>query len=298
MKLKILMIINPNAGRNKRTKCYDEIIKNLQNQNYEVNACYTTKEYNATHIVQNYELDYDIVIVCGGDGTLNEVMQALFEKNKQVFIGFIPFGTTNDFAKSLGVSFDKLHLSKNINQYDSTKIDLCLFNQRVFNYTASFGLFSKTSYLVSYKMKNKYGKLAYWLSGIKEVFTCKSYKLKFQYEEQEIEEDFFYGSISNSSYIGGFPVFKKKDISLNDGLFEVVLVKKPKNIFHLLYLLIKITNGNFKDKNIYYFQSSELQIESLSECEWSIDGEYGSSCEKIHIMNLEKFSQYLIPTNE
>ncbi len=295
MNTKILIVANPNSGKKKKNNYYNEIVNNLKKQNYDVDIKYTTKQYNATNIIKNYNSDYNILIVCGGDGTLNEVKQALYEMNKKISIGFIPFGTTNDYARSMNISFDKLDLSKNINNYKVVEIDLGLFNNRVFNYSANFGLFSKTSYGVSYKLKNKIGRLAYILSGIKEIFNYKTYKMKFYYNDKEISDDFIYGSITNSRSIGGFKIYRKTDIKLNDGKFEVLLIKKTKNVFHTLFIFFKVLFGNLKDKHIYFFKTDNLLIESFSDCDWSIDGEYGGNSSKINIINLNKESKYIIP---
>lgn len=295
MNYKILLIVNPIAGKIKKNRYYNEIIGNLQEQGHEVQLRNTTKRNNASFIIRNYKKDYDIVIVCGGDGTLNETMQGLYDLNKSVQVGFIPFGTTNDYAKSIKSSFDKVHLSKYINSYVTKEIDLGLFNNRVFNYVASFGLFAKSSYNVSYKLKNKFGRLAYVFSGIKELFTYKSYNLKINYDDKEIDDCFIYGSISNSMYIGGFNLYKRSDVKLDDGLFEVLLVKKTKNIFHTIWLLLKVLTGHHEDKNIITFKTSNIKIEAMDDFAWTIDGEYEGATSNIEIRNLNKFSKFILP---
>ena len=295
VELRILMIVNPHSGKKKKDKYYDTIKENLQNYGYVVDTKFTTKEYNATNILEDYTSDYNIIIVCGGDGTLNQVTRALFDMKKKVPLGFIPCGTTNDYARSLKIPFDRLHLSKNINNYISINTDLGVFNEKTFNYAATFGIFSKTSYNVSYKIKNKIGRLAYILSGIKEAFTYKTYKIRVEYEKNKIEDEFIYGSITNSKSIGGFKLFRKYDVKLDDGLFEVVLVKKPKNLLHAVNMFIKIIRGNLEDENIYFFRTEKLKIKSKEKCEWAIDGEYGGSPEEIKIININNELQYIVP---
>ena len=163
--MKVLIIVNPVSGKKKRDKYYNKIKSNLENLGYEVKIEFTTKENNARVIIENYREDYDIVIACGGDGTLNEITQGLHNLNKSVPIGFIPCGTTNDYARSLKIPFNKQQLSKNIKNYVEKQIDLGIFNNRTFNYVATFGVFSKTSYNVSRKLKNALGRFAYIISG-------------------------------------------------------------------------------------------------------------------------------------
>lgn len=299
MKYEILMIVNPKAGRAKIEKYAEKIKEKFEDSNnYEVEIKYTTKENNATNIIQNYDKDFDILIVCGGDGTLNEAIRGLYQTEKKVFVGYIPVGTTNDFAKSLKVSFDVFDIAENINKYEAKKIDVGLFNERTFNYVASVGIFSKSSYKTSSKMKNKMGRMAYLFLGAQEIFAYKSFKLKIHSGATTIEDEFLYGSISNSKYIGGFNLFKNEEVSLDDGEFEAIFVRKPSNIFKTLKLLIKALKGNLNDENIYYFKTSEIEVESEEETEWSIDGEYSGKVKDIKISNMNKYIEYILPTIE
>lgn len=295
MSRKVLILVNPKAGKAKIKKDIQEIEENLKRLNYGVVTKYTTKRVNGTEVIRNYDDDYDILIICGGDGTLNEATQGLYEMKKKVFVGFIPTGTTNDFAKSLKVSFNKMDISTNINKYNYEKVDQGLFNERVFNYSATFGVFSKVSYRTSTKWKNKVGRLAYLGSATKEIFNIKPYKMNVYTDEKNIEDEFIFGSVSNSNYIGGFNMFKDEEIKLNDGKFEVVLVKKPKNILDTAKAAIKIINGNFEDENIYYFKTSKIEMESEEQIDWSLDGEFGGKKDKVKIHNMKESIEYIMP---
>ena len=294
MNLKILLIVNPKAGK-ANIRYIPKVKKNLEKLNYDVQLIYTTYQKNATHIINNYKDDYNILIICGGDGTLNEAIQGIYNLKKDIPIGYIPIGTTNDFCKSLNVSFDKENISTQIKKYKIKKVDLGIFNKKIFVYSVTFGIFSKTSYETSSKIKNKIGRLAYIFSGIKEIFNYKTYDLKVRTSEKNIKGEFIFGSISNSKYIGGFHIFRKKNIDLGDGIFEVLLVKKPKNFVKLLKLIVKILTGNLNDENIYYFETQEIYLESEDEIKWAIDGEYGGNSKKASIYNVKKFVNFLIP---
>ena len=295
MKYKILMIVNPKAGKAKITKHITKIKENLENLNYIVEIKYTDKEKNANYIIKEYHEDYDILIISGGDGTLNEAISGLYEIGKKVFIGYIPNGTTNDFGKSLDVSFDILNISKKINEYNNSSVDIGLLNNKIFIYSATFGIFTKVSYKTSTKWKNRVGRLAYILSAIKEVFNYKVYKLKVQVDDQKIEDEFIFGDISNSKYIGGFNMFKKQNVKLNDGKFEILLVKKPKNIVELLNLIFKVLTGKKNDKNIYYLQSNNVHIECTENIDWALDGEYGGCGNVFDISVLDKYADFILP---
>lgn len=292
---KILMIVNPKAGKAKSDKYVPKIIKFFEKIDCQVDIKYTTIENNATKIIKEYDDNYEILIVYGGDGTLNEAIQGLYEINKKPYVGFIPFGTTNDFAKSLAVSVDKLDIKEKNKEYSLKKIDTGIVSDNIFNYVVSFGIFSKTSYATSRDLKNKFGRSAYVFNGIKEVFDYQSYDLKIESEEKSIEGEFIYGSISNSKYIGGFNLFKKEDIKLDDGKFEAIFVKKPKNMFSTINIILKILSGNLNDKNIYYFKTSRIKVNSKQPLEISIDGEYGGKRNELEVSNIKQNFEYILP---
>lgn len=298
MSYNILMIVNPKAGKAKISKFTPEIIRNLQKKNYNVVTRYTGKDKSAKDIVKDYYEPYDIIVVCGGDGTLNEVVQGLYERKKKTFIGFIPVGTTNDFARSLGASFDKLHLSKNINQYESYDIDMGKFNGRIYNYAAAFGVFSQTSYNTPVELKNRFGRFAYIIMGIKELFNYKAHRVKVTTSEEIIEDEFIYGSVTNSKNVGGFKIFKNTEIKMDDGLFEVVLVKKPRNIFGAIILALKVLFGNLEDKNIIYFKTSSINFEFKKGMTWALDGEKTDKLKEVNIINLKQYNTFILPPEE
>ena len=285
MKHRILMIVNPKAGRAKIKKYVDAIRNNFEKSEYKIDLKHTTVEYGATEIISDYKKDFDILVVCGGDGTLNQAVQGLHDIDKHVQIGYIPSGTTNDFARSLGVAFNKLELSNNLDKFTTEKVDLGKFNDRVFNYVVSAGIFSRASYNTSTKSKNRFGRLAYLMSGFKEIFICKPYRLIVRSKDTS----------SNAKYVGGFNIFKKEHVEMDDGELEALFIKRPKNFFSMVRLICKVINGNFKDENVRYFKTPELEIESEKDTEWSIDGEYSGKVNKIKITNLRKRVEYIVP---
>lgn len=298
MKHRILMVVNPKAGRAKIKKYVNDIRNNLERSQYKIDLKHTTVENSATDIIKSYKKDFDILVVCGGDGTLNQAVQALHDIDKYVQIGYIPTGTTNDFARSIGVAFNKLELSNNLDKYTTEKVDLGKFNDRVFNYVVSAGIFSKTSYSTSTKAKNRFGRLAYLVSGAKEIFICKPYRLIVRSKDKSIDDEFIYCSVSNSKYVGGFNIFKKENVEMDDGELEAIFIKKPKSFHKLIKLLCKVINGNFNDDHVRYFKAPELEIESDKDTEWSIDGEYSGKVKKIKITNIRKRMEYIVPGNQ
>lgn len=294
---KILMIVNPKAGKAKSKKYIENILINLKKNGHDVELELTTPERNATKIIEEHKLEKEEIIVWGGDGTLNEALIGLDKTNQDAEIAFIPMGTTNDFARSLKVSFDELAVSKNFDSYHVKEIDMGKIDDMPFNYVVSMGLFSKASYQTSRKWKNRIGKAAYYLNGMKELLHYKTHRLKLTSSDEtiSIEDDFLYGSISNSRYMGGFPIFRKQNIELDDGKFEVLLAKKPQNILATIIVVLKILTGNLKDKHIIFLRTSALKVEALNGVDLSIDGEYGGNRQEFVIKNFQKATKYLIP---
>ena len=295
MSQKVLMIVNPKAGKAKSKKYIENILINLKNCGCDVDLEITTEERNATKIIEEHKLKNEKLIVWGGDGTLNETLRGLKNSNQEAEIAFIPKGTTNDFGHSLKVSFDELAVSKNINSYKVKEIDMGTIDGQPFNYVVSFGLFSKASFSTSGKWKNRIGKAAYYLNGFKEIFKIKQHKIKLILEDKTIEDEFIYGSISNSRYMGGFPVYRKQNVNLDDGELEVLLAKKPKNIFTTAIVVIKILTGNLNDEHITFFKTSNLKVKFPYEMDLSVDGEYGGRKTEFEIKLDEKKTKYLVP---
>lgn len=295
MNHKVLIIVNPVSGKNNIKKYIPRIKENFEKSDFQTKIKYTSIENGAGSIIKGSKEDFDMILICGGDGTLNQAIQEVEYENLKVPIGYIPTGTTNDFAHSINISFDKLHISKNINKYFSRKIDLGMINDRVFNYVVAFGLFSESSYKTRIKLKQKLGRFAYVLYGIKEIFNHKTYKLQIQSDATRIEDEFIYGSISNSKYIGGFDLFKNKSIEVDDGKFEAVFVKKPKNFLQMLRIILKVIQGKLEDECIYYIQTSNLEIKCNKPIELSIDGEYGGGKKDIRIHVKKQSVEYLVP---
>ena len=206
------------------------------------------------------------------------------------------FGTMNDFAKTIRMSTNKIFLSKHINESRLIKSDIGSFNDVYFNYVAAFGAFTQVSYVTPSKLKRIFGKIAYFIVAILYLGKIRSYKIKVRVNEKEFEDKVIYGSISNSKSIGGFKWFKKKGVKINDGKFEVLLIKKPKNIIGWLKMLVLVIIKKHKDKYFYYFQTDKIEINSEKNLTWTLDGEYGGRKKEIIIKNNKEAIEYIIPT--
>ena len=301
MKKEVLIIVNPSAGRVKASKYIPEICDNLEKKDFDVEIIYTSEENNGEKIIENYIRYIDTVIVCGGDGTLNEVINGIIKCNKKINVTFVPLGTTNDFAKTVKMPKRKYSLSKKLHKYQKKNTDIGRFNDRYFYYVAAFGTLSNVAYTTKQDEKNKYGRFAYYkkaIKAIKSLKKVKTYKATIVTDNEIIKDEFIYGGITNSISIGGFRWFKRNEFSINDGLFEIILIKKPQNFMGILKILFSILRKKYDQKNIYYMKSGHMQIEFEEYTEWTLDGEFGGRTKKAIIENNRNKISLLIPNNK
>lgn len=177
----------------------------------------------------------------------------------------------NDFAKTIRMSTNKIFLSKHINESRLIKSDIGLFNNVYFNYVAAFGAFTAVSYVTPNKLKRVFGKIAYFIVAVAYLGRIRSYKIKVKVNDKEFEDRVIYGSISNSKSIGGFKWFKKKGVKINDGKFEVLLIKRPKNLLSWIKMLTLVIIKKHKSKYFYYFQTDKIEIKSEKNLTWTLD---------------------------
>ena len=297
MSIKALAIINPASGKGNVLEKVDEIKKNLEEQDMEIDVKITKKDYNARRIIEDYEKEKDLILICGGDGTLNEAVTAIMNKKlEQISLAFIPLGTTNDLAKTLQIPAKNINITKNLLNSKAKIIDVGKFNKkRYFCYIASFGVITDVSYITSQKSKHKYGRLAYYINAIKELINIPSYKIKLKYDNNKIEDEFIYGGISNSESIAGFRWFAKDEIQLDDGIFEGIFIRKPKTFKGYCKILGSFLKKDYNDNEyILFMQANEFEIESEEEISWTIDGEFAGHLNNVKINNCKKALELVI----
>lgn len=292
MEIRVLAIINSTSGRGNITGYVEQIKKYLEKQNMTVKVKFTKKEYNARKIVINNIEETDLILVCGGDGTFNETVSALMElETKDISIAYIPMGTTNDLAQSLKIPIKDISVTKNLLKSKAKVVDVGKFNNKYFCYVAAFGIITDVAYKTSQKAKNKYGRLAYYLRAIGELFRIRKYKTKtkIKFDDEEIEGEFIYGGISNSESIAGFKWYNQEDISLDDGKFEALFIRKPKRISGYFRLLSDFKNKDYMaNRDFVYFKANKITITTAQNVDWTIDGEYAGNLNFVNIENCNK----------
>lgn len=283
----MLFVFNPLSGKAKiRHKIY-EIIKYYTDQGYLVSAYPTKASGDGYTFVRNLNEEYSLLVCSGGDGTLNEIVSGLMDAGTNTRLAYIPSGSTNDFARSVGIPLE-LNRAMEISCYGKLiQIDIGRINNRYFIYVAGFGAFTKVSYSTPQKIKNHFGYLAYILLGIKELSELHAYNMSIQYDDGNISGAFIVGLIMNSFSIGGFRNPISILTKLDDGIFEVILIKMPQNILELQEIVTALLGDSIESKHIIYFQTSYLEIQS-EPMEWVIDGEYGGKFETAKIENINQ----------
>ena len=287
MEKKLVFIFNPKAGKGKIKTALMDIVDIFNKGGYEVIIRATQAPKDAYEQVKKYADKVDMIVCSGGDGTLDEVVTGITELGSSVPVGYIPAGSTNDFANSLFIPKNMLEAASIIMNGELYKCDVGRFNHQTFAYVAAFGLFTDVSYETNQDLKNILGHLAYVLEGAKRLLDIKSYHMKVFTETGVIEDSFIYGMITNSRSVGGFKNLTR-DVDMNDGLFEVTLIVQPKDPLELQEIIRNLVVMEDSSDLIYSFKAKKLTIEADEEIAWTLDGEYGGSPVTVEIENLQQ----------
>ena len=307
MSRKALFIVNPHSGKGLIKNHLLEIIDVMTKADYEVTVYPTQSQGDAVRVMRERKKRYELVVCSGGDGTLDEIVTGMIQSGFQTTIGYIPSGSTNDFAISLGIPSIMKRAAEIVVGGKVFPCDVGRFNDDVFVYIAAFGLFTEVSYGTPQEMKNTLGHMAYILEGMKHLQNIKSYHLKVTYvsesgEERSIEDDFIFGMVTNTYSVGGFKsiagnVFKG-NVALNDGLFEVTLIKVPRNPIELNSILAALAVQNIDTDYMYSFKSGRLMVESKEEVAWTLDGEYGGRHRQVELRNEKEAMEIMVKNNK
>ncbi len=291
----MLFIYNPRAGKAQIRSNLLDIIDIFVKDGYEVTVRPTQARGDAIEATKNKKEKYDIVACSGGDGTLDEVVTGMMQCEKKVPIGYVPAGSTNDFAISLNVPKNMIAAANTIVDGETFACDVGQFNDDTFVYIAAFGLFTEVSYATDQQMKNLLGHMAYLLEGVKSLSQMKSYKIRATVDGEVIEDEFIYGMITNSVSVGGFKRITGNNVELDDGLFEVTLIKRPMNPIELNRVMAALLDRDIDAECMYCFKAKEVKIESEEAVSWTLDGEYGGDHTEVSIKNLHKALEIRVP---
>ena len=293
---RMLFIYNPRAGKGLLRPKLSDIIDIFVKAGYEV-VVYPTQAYrDAYKKILGYNAEeYDLVVCSGGDGTIDEVVTGMMHRSARTPVGYIPTGTTNDFANSLHIPKGLLKAADNAVNGERFPCDVGKFNDDIFVYVAAFGIFTDVSYETKQEVKNILGHLAYVLEGTKRLFNVPSYSIRVEHDGEVIEDEFIFGMVTNSRSVGGFRSMIGKQVVFDDGLFEVTLIRKPANPIALQEIIAALLIEQVDTKHMYTFKTGHITFESLEEIPWTLDGEFGGEHDEVVIDNLNKQLEIMVP---
>ncbi|MDE6661943.1 MAG: YegS/Rv2252/BmrU family lipid kinase [Lachnospiraceae bacterium] len=291
----MLFVYNPRAGKAQIRSNLLDIIDIFVKADYEVTAYPTQKPGDAIKAVKNRREGYDIVVCSGGDGTLDEVVRGMMRCEEKLPIGYVPAGSTNDFANSLKIPRSMIKAADVVVNGKLFKCDVGAFNDDSFIYVAAFGIFTDVAYETKQDLKNVLGHTAYLLEGMKRLSSIKSYHMKITCDDMELDEEYIYGMITNSNSVAGFKGITGKDVELNDGMFEVTLIRKPAILKDMNDIMAALTDKRIESDAIKVFKASKIIIESEQEVAWTLDGEYGGSHNKVVVENKKEALEIKVP---
>ena len=284
---KMLFIMNPFAGQKRANRVLPDILLQFSEAGYEVNTVMTTGTGAATRAAEAYGKDVELVVCCGGDGTLNETLTGLLRCGAATPLGYIPTGTTNDFAASMGLSHNPVQAAKDILEGKPYDYDAGRFGNRNFAYVASFGAFTRSSYIVPQNIKNALGHTAYVLGGISELSQIRNEHIRMELDGEIVEDDFLFGAICNSTSVGGVLTLDPRQVDMADGKLEVLLVRSPKSLLEIPECIAAVQSQQYNNCEMITFRSAHhIRVEADPEMPWTLDGEKEEGHAVVEVENL------------
>ena len=283
---KMLFVMNPYAGQRRANRYLADILSIFNRAGYRVESYMTGARGEATDIVRQYAPEMDLVACCGGDGTFNETVNGLLHSEVNIPVGYIPAGSTNDFAASLGLPTNILQAAEAVVTGEPSALDVGKFGDRYFSYVASFGAFTRTSYATPQNVKNALGHAAYILGGISELSQLRTEHVKLQLDDEIVEDDFLFGAVSNSTSVGGVLSLDPKQVDLRDGKFEVLLLRSPRELGELYECIRAVQTAEYNCKMLTFTPASRVTVWANAGMPWTLDGEMEPGHEEVTIENI------------
>ena len=283
---KMLFVINPDSGMRKANRYLADIIALFNRADFEVIVHMTAGQGDATRIVERRAAEMDLIVCCGGDGTFNETISGMLKAGVDVPLGYIPAGSTNDFAASLKLPTNIMQAAADIVEGEPVPYDVGKFGDRYFSYVASFGAFTKASYSTPQSIKNMLGHTAYVLEGINELSQIKNEHVRIEMDGQVIEDDFLFGAISNSTSVGGILSLSPEIVDMADGQMEVLLVRAPRNLTEITECIQAVQSQKYSCAMITFRSTSKVRVFADPDMPWTLDGEREEGHEQVDVENV------------
>ncbi len=282
---KMLFIMNPFSGQKKANKFLPDILLLFSQAGFDVTVHMTTGPGSAAQAAARLGGGMDLVVCCGGDGTVNETVSGLLPAGHDADIGYIPAGSTNDFAASLKLSSSPLQAAQDILEGESVQYDVGRFDSRYFSYVASFGAFTKASYATPQSIKNALGHTAYLLEGTRELSQIRKEHVRFEMDGEVVEDDFLFGAICNSTSVGGILTLDPKLVDMADGFLEVLLVRAPRSLAEISECIQAVQSQEFNCAMITFRSVKNLTVYANPAMAWTLDGEREEGRERVEVEN-------------
>ena len=283
---KMLFILNPCAGTKKANKVLSDILAVFNRADFQTQVYVTAGSKDAIRAVKQYAAGMDLVVCCGGDGTFNETVTGLLEAELTMPLGYIPAGSTNDFANSLRLPLNPVKAARLIAEGTPRPLDVGLFNGRYFSYVASFGAFTKASYTTPQSVKNALGHTAYVLESIRELSQIRKKQVRLELDGQVLEDEYIFGAICNSTSVGGILTLDPNQVDMSDGLFEVLLVRAPKDLLEVTECITAVQKQQYNCRMMTFRSAKEVKVTANADMNWTLDGEMAPGAEEIVATNL------------
>ncbi len=281
------LIINPNAGTRQGRRFLPEMISVFNKAGYLCSVYVTEKRGDAVDFARAHAGEADLVVACGGDGTLNEVITGLQQGGHKTPLGYIPCGSTNDFASGLELPLAPLLACDSIVFGNPRPLDVGLFgSDRYFSYTASFGAFTSVSWSTSQNVKNVIGHAAYILEGIRSLADIHPIHMKVTADGQEYEDDYIFGAVCNSTSLGGVLKLDDSEVHMSDGLFEALLIPFPPDLLVLNRILAALGTRHYDDPSLLFLRASKFTFSGAPDIKWTLDGEEAEGASSVEIRNI------------
>jgi len=293
---KMMVLVNPNAGKSGCKAVLGEVLQVFCAAGWTPTMYFTQAAGEAPGIVERHAPDYDLVVCLGGDGTLSETctgMMRLGERKRP--IGYIPLGTANDVARTLKLSRRPVEAAEQILHGSPLPFDIGQFGENhYFTYVAAFGAFTEVSYGTPQESKQALGQLAYMLEGLRQLPKITSYRAIVEYDGGILEDEFLFGAATNSTSVAGLVRLDSDSINLSDGMFEVLLVRKPKDLRELSEIITSVLSSDFSKESVLFLKSSELRVMFDTPVAWTRDGEDGGMHRDVYIQNCHPGVEILV----
>lgn len=287
MSKRLMLVVNPHAGKSGYKAVLPDILNILYAGGYQPTVFFTQCAGDAPGLVEENAGDYELVVCLGGDGTLSEVSAGMMRlRGPQRPIGYIPLGTANDVARTLGLSGKPLEAARNILTGRPFHYDIGQFGtDSYFTYVAAFGAFTEVSYETPQENKHALGQLAYMLEGLRQLPKITDYHAIVEYDGGTMEDDFIFGAVTNSTSVAGLVRLDADSVNLSDGMFEVLLVRKPQDLLDLSNIISAVLSSDFSVSNVMFLRSREVRFLFQKPVAWTRDGENGGCHRDVFIVN-------------